>query len=121
MANKYGISRHTIYSRVTRGMTKEEACAKSARRVVLSNKSKVELELSGINPLTIKNRVYNEGMTIEQAKTKPIRTYNRFDIEEVKSLANEGFALWQMAWILKKSEPNVCAYLKKHKIEYKRG
>lgn len=121
LSEKYGISRHTIYSRVARGMSKEEACAKPARRVVLSNAAKIELELEGINPLTVKNRVYNEGMTIEQATAKPIRSYNRYDIDKVKTLAREGFTLWQMAWMLKKAESNVCAYCKKHGIKYKKG
>lgn len=120
LEQKYGISRHTLYSRVIRGMTKEEACLKPARRVVLSNADKIKLELNGINPTTVKNRIYIEGMGVDEAKTKPIRKYIPFVLEDVKKLADEGYRLFVIAVLLNKSESNVCAYCKKHKIKYKK-
>jgi hypothetical protein len=60
-------------------------------------------------------------MTLDEAISKPIRLHIPFVYEDVKKLADEGFPLWSIALQLKKSPSNVCAYLKKHKIEYKRG
>jgi hypothetical protein len=120
LEKKHGISRHTLYSRVMRGMTKDEACAKPARRVVLSKADKIKLELKGINPLTVKNRIYIEHMSVDEAKTKPIRKYERFVFEDVKRLADEGYRLFAISLLLNKTEANVCAYCKKHGIKYKK-
>ena len=120
-AQAHNIKYNTVISRLNRGLSLEDALNNPVRTVVVSEHIRLKLDLKGINSWTIKNRVHNQGMTLDEAISKPIRLHIPFVYEDVKKLADEGFSLWSIALQLKKSPSNVCAYLKKHKIEYKRG
>lgn len=120
-AQAHNIKYNTVISRLNRGLSLEDALNNPVRTVVVSKHIRLKLDLKGINSCTIKNRVHNQGMTLDEAISKPIRLHIPFVYEDVKKLADEGFPLWSIALQLKKSPSNVCAYLKKHKIEYKRG
>ena len=120
-AQAHNIKYNTVISRLNRGLSLDDALNNPVRTVVVSEHIRLKLDLKGINSWTIKNRVHNQGMTLDEAISKPIRLHIPFVYEDVKKLADEGFPLWSIALQLKKSPSNVCAYLKKHKIEYKRG
>jgi len=73
----------------------------------------------GLNPHTIATRLH-KGMSRDDA-FKPSRPYRRMDLELVKKLAADGHRSIGIAHILDRDHGFICTYLKKHKIEYKRG
>ena len=116
LAKKYGMHVNTLYSRVKRGMTKEEACLMPVR--TLDKQINMKIELMGFNPHTVAAR-RRKGETLEQA-LRPSRRYQSLDVEEVRRLASEGHKAASMAVILNRAESYMCTYCKKHGIDYKK-
>ena len=116
LAAKHGMHVNTLYSRVKRGMTKEEACLMPVR--TLDKQINTKIELMGFNPHTVAAR-RRKGETLEQA-LRPSRRYQSLDVEEVRRLASEGHKAASMAVILNRAESYMCTYCKKHGIDYKK-
>lgn len=116
LAKKYGMHVNTLYSRVRKGMTKEESCLMPVR--TLDKQINMKIELMGFNPHTVAAR-RRKGETLEQA-LRPSRRYESLDVEEVRRLASEGHKAASMAVILNRAESYMCTYCKKHGIDYKK-
>lgn len=116
LAKKHGMHVNTIYSRIKKGMTREEACAMPVR--TLDKQINVKIELLGFNPHTVAAR-RRKGETLEQA-LRPSRRYESLNVEEVRRVASEGHNLKKLAAILNRAESYMCTYCKKHGIDYKK-
>jgi hypothetical protein len=117
LAKKHGMHVNTLYCRVKKkGMSKEEACLMPVR--TLDKQINTKIELMGFNPHTVAAR-RRKGETLDQA-LRPSRRYEFLDVEEVRRLANDGHKPASMAVILNRAESYMCAFCKKHGIDYKK-
>ncbi len=116
-AQAHNIKYNTVMSRLGRGLSLQEALTKPVQHHDMTIRCRVEL--MGLNPHTIAARLH-KGMSMDDA-FKPSRPYRPMDLELVKKLAADGHRSTGIAHILERDHGFICTYLKKHKIEYKRG